>query len=892
MLHRVWIHAVLCFWLAATSHLSANELYESKIKPLFEAKCVSCHGAIRQEAGLRLDAGQLIHQGSGEGPILDFTKPTSSRLWERVANATSAERMPPPDEGVPLNASELLVLQQWMEQGAKYPSTETFLADPLQHWAYRSIPRSEADIDSLIEKQQRAQQLQPLSIASPEYRIRRIYFDLIGLPPSADAVIAFQQACATGDADRAYQEIVDQLLSSPQYGERWARHWMDIWRYSDWDGYKNDLRGSQRHIWHWRDWIVGSLNQNKPYDQMVREMLAADELYPLDRDALRATGFLARNYHVSNRNIWMDAAVEHTAKAFLGLTINCAKCHDHKYDPIAQEQYYQFRAIFEPYHVRAELLPGILDEKVDGIPRAYDANPTAETFVYTRGDEKQPQKDRKISPAPPAFLSPQWQIKPVLLPLFSYYPGLQPHVIEEQIREAQKQVDGIRDESKGTSVKGSRTPEEQNLLTLKLAAAESKLQSLRQRLLAELAKYQSENSRSPSELELLNHAAALEHRRFERYDTEAKLREAEFAVARLKEAAETNKGDAKKQAAAMADAGKKLEAARKAYDSVLAATDKQEPDYPPLGKVYARESTGRRTALAHWITSKENPLAPRVAVNHVWARHFGEPLVPNMFDFGLKTPAPPLVELLDSLASGFVESGWDLKQLHRRIVLSAAYQRQSQHDTYAASANRKRDPDNAYLWHFPQQRLDAEIIRDALLSVGGSLDPTMGGPDLDFQKGDQVYRRSLYFRHAYEKQMTLLVTFDAASPLECYRRSPSIIPQQALAMTNGNLARSMARRSAQRIWDQLPMDERSTTSFVRMLYLHTLNRLPEVAEIEACERFLLKQKTTYASGPAKSLTKFSGGSSPLVAAAEDADARARESLTHVLLNHNDFITLR
>ena len=194
----------------------------------------------------------------------------------------------------------------------------------------------------------------PQGPAERSLLLRRVYLDLIGLPPTREEMQAF-----LGDkSPDAYEKVVDRLLASPQYGERWGRHWMDVWRYSDWWGLGAELRNSQKHIWHWRDWIVESLNEDKGYDRMLREMLAADELYPTDPDALRATGFLARHYFIFNRTTWLDETVEHTGKAFLGLTFNCCKCHDHKYDPFSQADYYRFRAIFEPYQIRTDNVPG------------------------------------------------------------------------------------------------------------------------------------------------------------------------------------------------------------------------------------------------------------------------------------------------------------------------------------------------------------------------------------------------------------------------------------------------------------------------------------------------------------------------------------------------------
>ena len=248
---------------------------------------------------------------------------------------------------------------------------------PNEHWAWtlpvQLLPSAQLDgwernpIDAFVSSKLREKGLVQNAIAEPRIRLRRLYFDLIGLPPSPQALRAFE----ADPSDAAWSQHVETLLENPAHGERWARHWMDVWRYSDWYGYKNAVRGSQRHIWRWRDWIVESLNADKGYDRMIVEMLAGDEIAGEDVDVLPATGFLVRNYHHSNRDIWLDATVEHTAKAFLGLTINCARCHDHKYDPISQQDYYAFRAIFEPHNVRTERLPGQRNTVLDGLVRVF-----------------------------------------------------------------------------------------------------------------------------------------------------------------------------------------------------------------------------------------------------------------------------------------------------------------------------------------------------------------------------------------------------------------------------------------------------------------------------------------------------------------------------------------
>jgi hypothetical protein len=258
----------------------------------------------------------------------------------------------------------------------------------------------ENPIDAFLAARQAELGITPADMASKQTLLRRVSIDLIGLPPTRDELRAFRD----DPAPDAYEKVVDRLLDSPRHAERWARHWMDVWRYSDWAGYGNEIRYSQRHVWRWRDWIVESLDEDKGYDSMVLEMLAADELYPGDDDAVRATGFLARNWYKFDRNVWLDQTVEHTFKAFLGTTVNCARCHDHKYDPISQEEYYRVRAIFEPYDVRTDRVAGELDVAKNGVARIYDAKPDAPTYFFERGDPNRADKSRAVQPGVPAIL--------------------------------------------------------------------------------------------------------------------------------------------------------------------------------------------------------------------------------------------------------------------------------------------------------------------------------------------------------------------------------------------------------------------------------------------------------------------------------------------------------
>ena len=388
--------------------LQADETvdYVRRVKSVLQARCYACHGVLKQEGGLRLDTALLAVKGGDSGVVIKPGDVDGSSLIQRIAAKDDATRMPP--EGEPLTPEEIAAIRAWILQGAKGSPNEAPERDPREHWAFQSPVRSSIPetsvpgwsknpIDAFIASMREQKGLSPQSPATKPIWLRRVMLDLIGLPPTAEELDAF----VADESDQAFETVVNRLLDSPQYGERWGRHWMDIWRYSDWWGLGEDARNSQKHIWHWRDWIVDSLNADKGYDQMLREMLAADELYPEDPDRLRAGGFLGRQYFKFNRTSWMDETIEHTAKAMLGLTFNCAKCHDHKYDPFSQADYYRFRAIFEPYQVRLDATNGVIDFEKDGIPRPFDCNLDAKTYLHLRGDDRNPDLSRLMEPSVP-----------------------------------------------------------------------------------------------------------------------------------------------------------------------------------------------------------------------------------------------------------------------------------------------------------------------------------------------------------------------------------------------------------------------------------------------------------------------------------------------------------
>ena len=434
------------------------------VRPILKERCFACHGALKQEASLRVDSAAHLLRGGDSGEVVDRKSIEDSELLYRLTDEDESTRMPP--EGKPLTREEIETIREWIKQGAKVPDNDVAESSPRDHWAFQKPVKkidlatakvqvganaSTNPIDILLESSRQAAGLTATQkVASKSLLLRRLYIDLIGVPPNLDEIKAFEK----DSSPEAYEKVVKELLSRPQYGERWARHWMDVWRYTDWYGLGAQLRNSQKHIWHWRDWIIDSLNEDQGYDQMIREMLAADEIYPADRSKLRATGFLARNYYLFNRTTWLDSTIEHTGKAFLGLTLNCAKCHDHKYDPISQSDYYRLRAIFEPHQVRLDPVPGTTDLEKDGLPRVFDAHPELPTYVHIRGNEKEPDKSQTMTAGVPGFFDfRDYQPTEIALPPEAYRPELQEFVLADRMKKLETEIRAAEQSLKASAQK-------------------------------------------------------------------------------------------------------------------------------------------------------------------------------------------------------------------------------------------------------------------------------------------------------------------------------------------------------------------------------------------------------------------------------------------------------
>lgn len=883
---------IVCLTGPATGTSTATETvdYVRQIKPILRQRCFACHGALKQNAELRLDTVALMIRGGESGPVISPGDPAKSTLVERITASDMDERMPPEHEGEPLTEEQVRLIRNWIAQGAVAPHDEQQDADPSDHWAFRPVVRPQLptsdgswgynSMDSFLQHQHRRFGLIPQNEAPRIILLRRLYFDLIGVPPTAQEIESF----VNDQAPDWYEQTVDRLLDDPRHGERWARHWMDIWRYSDWWGLGQQLRRSQKHIWHWRDWIVESLNSDTPYDEMVRLMLAADELYPNDLEKLRATGFLARNYWLFNRNQWMEETVEHVSKGLLGLTMNCAKCHDHKYDPIEQTDFYRMRAFFEPYHVRLEVLSGEPDLQWDGIPRVFDRSLDAPTYRFERGQENQPDQTTIITPGTPEFITfRELDVQPVQLPAEAWQPARRPWVIADQlsaaarsVRDAASKLQRLHDEPEA-----SRRPEqalEVQAAQTAVAAAEAELVRAQRCADAMQAGWELEDqaagdSSLPEETLVKKTASAVRAER----DAVVARRRHEVTVAELDLFRAT---DEKKEAAEnhLTSARESLDKAVAIAATEITATDSYTRfqgakwtatrflfsgrDDPPAA--FAPRSTGRRTALVRWITDRRNPLTARVAANHIWMRHMGRPVVPTVFDFGRNGGRPTNSDLLDWLAAELMDGNWSMKHLHRTIVTSAAYRMSS--SSSDGEMNATTDPDNVHWWRRVPIRLESQLVRDSILSHAGTLDGAMGGPSVLRPQQANSTRRSLYFFHSNNDRNLLLKTFDEARVTECYRREQSIVPQQALALTNSGLVLDASVQIAQRLFNESG-DE---SAFVRTAFAMLLGIEAGDEEFAAATLAL----TDWRQLP------------------DGSERNARSQFIWALINHNDFVTLR
>jgi hypothetical protein len=664
---------------AAPPAPTANILqhFEKQIRPILVSKCIKCHGPTKQKAKLRLDSRAAILKGGESGPAIVPAKPSESLLI--AALQYDGLEMPPSGK---LNDKVIQDFKDWIAAEAPWPEQAANLRDTghgitasdRQWWAFRPLQRpgiptpkptnpswTRNPIDRFVLKEMQQHEVVPAPVAAPATLLRRLYYDLVGVPPSPAQVKAY---LANPSAD-AWETTVDKLLADPRYGEHWSRFWLDLVRYSDSDGWNQDAL--RPHIWKYRDYVIRSFNDDKPYADFVREQLAGDEI-PGDHPEYRVSaGFLRLGIYEYNqrdaRGQWNDIMNEMTDVAgdvFLGLSMACARCHDHKFDPILQRDYFALRAFFEPIIWRDDLL------------EATGAEQTAHQQQMAPWNEKTAAVRSQLEELVAPHHAKKWKSTAGKFP--------------KEIRDAFYKEPADRsswDEQMSYLV--SRQFYEEAGGPLKTLGTEEKTRHAA--LLKELAAF---NKLKPKPLGKL--MTVTDHQG--------------------------------KHSQTLIPDDPDHQPIGPAFLTVL-----QEPNSGPLKLPTVEQSSGRRTALANWIGRQDNPLTNRVIVNRLWQQHFAQGLVTTANDFGASGERPTHPELLDWLTTEFIARGGRFKSLHKLILMSATWQQSALHPD--ATQQQQRDPAEHLLWRAPIRRLTAEQIRDTLLSVTGELSPQVGGPSVD-----------------------------------------------------------------------------------------------------------------------------------------------------------------
>ncbi|QDV83363.1 PSD1 and planctomycete cytochrome C domain-containing protein [Planctomycetes bacterium TBK1r] len=750
--------------------------FSGQIQPLFQRHCIDCHGPEEQNGGLRLDRSSdaFAEADSGTAAIVPG-KPEESGLLARVKSSDEDDRMPP--EGDRLSDAEINQLERWIQSGAAWTdATEPSDEPPLEsdHWAFQPIrsispppvadpswPRG--DLDRLIQARREAAGLAVVDDAAPIVLVRRATYGLTGLPPTIEEVDAFaDRVAAIGTAD-AMAELVDELLSRPTYGQRWGRHWMDWVRYADTAGDNSDFPIPQAYLY--RNYIIDSLNDDLPYDRFIAEQIAGD-LLPASSLAERnrqtiATGYLAmarRFGSLVERYPWhltIEDTIDNVGRTMMGLTLACARCHDHKFDPVSTRDYYALYGIFASTRYP---FPGIeLFQTQRDFVSLLDQ---AET--QTRLGKFQPETDKLVA-------------------------ELQKHLD----RCEAKAEDNARREKESTLEQQRKMRDELDGMLIKARkAGEALAEHLRQ-------------------LPDIPSAYA--------------VADADAVDARIQIKGEPTRPGAE---------------VPRGFPEILGGW-KLESDLA--------QSTSGRKQLAQWITHPENPLTARVIVNRVWQRHFGTGIVPSTSDFGLRGESPTHPQLLDWLATDFINNGWSLKHLQRRIMTSRTYALSSA----SVPENLAHDPNNQLHWRFNRQRLDAESIRDTVLMIAGTLDLTPQTEPYPFPPRDQwkytqhhpfnddypSNKRSVYLMTKRLTAGSYFQTFDGPDPNACTsRRDQSITALQALYFANDQFLHDQSTRFADRVLKQ-PGDTKSRVEFA---FRTVLSRPPTSDETQLLQAHLEK----------------------------------------------------
>lgn len=908
MPHRLaW--TVLLTWACALPSAAqeddAKSLFNREIAPLLSSRCLSCHSAGVKKGGLDLSrrAGALSGGSSGEPAIV----PKNPDEGELLAKLDAGE-MPPKN---PLPKDRIAALRKWIAAGAPYDHEplRSLSADPASLWSLKPIanpdpprltrhPQPANPIDAFILSKLEQAGLEPAPEADRRTLIRRASFDLLGLPPTPEEVEAFVR----DRREDAYARLIDRLLDSPHYGERWGRHWLDVVRFGESHGYETNM--PRYNAWPYRDYVIRAFNRDLPYAEFIRDQLAADTLPEADALTRAATGFLVAGTHdevgnatregmLRQRMDDLDDIIAATGSTFLGLTIQCARCHDHKFDPISQLDYYSMQAVFSGVrHGEREIPEGSAAGRTAELARVRSDLASIQKSL----DDLEPAADPQALYPRRSPLSPLRNIdrfeptlaKYVRFRIFETSDGLEPCIDELEIHACGDS--GANVALAASSAKASASSEYPNNPIHKIAHLNDGRESNDRSWIS------NEPGKGWAMIELAEPAmidrviwardrtGKFGDRLAVRYQIECALDADRFrVVASSSDRATYSLGGAGEDPSAnrykergpllkLRDALRerlvKLSQVPKVYAGVfgnpeptrlLKRGDPLQPGEPaPPATLHAiaprlaldekSADAERRPALAAWLSNPTNPLPPRVLVNRVWQYHFGSGIVATPNDFGALGAPPTHPELLDFLASEFRRNGGRIKPLHRLIMLSRTYRQASSGDRRGA----ERDSANALLWRFRSRRLEAEAIRDALLFTSGELNLAVGGPSYSIWEpntnyvavynplkvqGPETFRRMVYQLRPRGRLDGVFGVFDCpdAAQTSPVRASSTTAPQ-ALALWNGDFVIARAQALTARARAEAGADPRARA---RRLFLIALGREPEAEELEAAAALVL-----------------------------------------------------
>ena len=843
------------------------QFFETKIRPVLVERCYACHSSQGEKVrgGLVLESRAGVLRGGDDGMVVVPGDPDASMLIKAIRYTDPKLKMPPKAE-TRLSPEQVADFEKWVAMGVPDPrgdagrkdahATAVFTAAEKSLWSLQAVkpvaPPAAEDpalvlnpIDAFVVSALKAKHIDPSPVADKATLLRRVYLDLTGLPPTPQEVDAF----LADDSPGAYAKVVDRLLASPHYGERWGRHWLDLARFAESDGFKDDA--VRPNAWRYRDYVIRSFNEDKPYDRFVKEQIAGDELWPDNADARIATAFNrhypeewnARNL-MQRRQETLNDITDTAGAVFSGLTFACARCHDHKYDPIRQVDYYRLQAFFANT-AAADNVPLLPAEKMADYQRRL-AQWEAET------KDIRDEMTRLEEPKRQAAIKEYFDKYPPEIQAILNKPKEQRNPYERMMAaRAGQYLDPASWAFVGRPEKIlDSMPGEPKRKWFELKA---RLDQLSEKL------HPGELPRSLGMADLSAEAPAV------------------YLL---------NRGN--------------YEAPREKVDpGFLSVLDPAPAQVIPTSAGSGSPgSTGRRTALANIVADAKNPLTARVMVNRIWQHHFGRGIVGTPSDFGTQGEKPTHPELLDWLAGEFVRQGWSMKAMHRLIVTSRTYQQSSAHRPAAAAD----DPDDKLLWRFPRQRLEAEVIRDSALAVAGLLNTQVYGPSVfpelpkgapdrggkwkTSEKESDRNRRSVYVFVRRNNRYPLFEAFDAPDTLEsCSRRNMTTTPLQALTMMNNELVVGWAQAFAGRVIKECGQTG-DRDAWVNHAFRLAYGRKPDGAERLTVNAFYENHRSLVAQRQAAG-EKLA---SPQPAGSIDpVDGAVLVDLCHTLLNANEFV---